>query len=295
MTESLLIPDLSEWQGAVDWAALVAAPYPAVIIRAYNGQRSDDQFAVNREHAHAVGVRALGLYAYLDPTRDVVDQAAEYVHTVGVLRPGEWPIVDVETGPEAADRTRAWMAYVARAVGADHPEWLYSGEAFYRAQGLAEAVPASRTWLAAWGPDAPPDGEALWQYTDHRTVPGVTVPVDCSVYRGTVEQLLAAITPKAPTAPRPTPGPTSHPRFPFPVGIHPGGTTPSAIPLQRALKLTGWMAANVVESDHYGPATQTAVEGFNAKHGWNDRGVAQDPAIGPLGWALLMTLAYGAA
>ena len=291
MTESLLIPDLSEYQGVVDWPALVGAAYPAVIIRAYNGARSDDQFAVNREHAHLAGVRALGLYAYLDPARDATDQAAEFVHTIGVLKPGEWPIVDVESGASAADRTRAWLAYVGRALGNSDVEWLYSGEAFYRAQGLADVIPTSRTWLAAWGPDQPPDGEALWQYTDHRTIPGVNVPVDCSVYRGTVEQLLAAIGDKP--APRPTPGPTAHPRWPFPTGIHPGGTTPSAIPLQQALKRTQWLPEDTVESTHYGPATQAAVAGFNAKHGWNDKGVEHDPAIGPLGWALLMTLAYG--
>jgi hypothetical protein len=79
----------------------------------------------------------------------------------------------------------------------------------------------------------------------------------------------------------------------FPTGLHPDGTSPSAKPLQQALKATGWLAKDVVLSDHYGPLTQHAVAGFNAKHNLNDTGLTYDPAIGPRGWALLNTLAYG--
>lgn len=97
----------------------------------------------------------------------------------------------------------------------------------------------------------------------------------------------------APPPPPPAHGPTAHPRYPYPVGIHPGGTSPSARPLQRALKATGWMPKNTPESDHYGPLTENGVAGFNRKHGFNSHGVSWDTAIGPRGWALLMTLAYG--
>jgi hypothetical protein len=285
---SLLVPDLSEWQRDVNWTELVAS-YPAVIVRAYNGYREDHQFELNRAHAHAAGVRALGLYAYLVADRNELDQAAEFVHTVGSLRAGEWPIVDCETGAgDQSARVRAWAAHVARSLGNEQP-WLYSGQAFYREHGLAHAgVPATRTWLAAYDGHEPAEGHELWQYTDHRTVPGVTGPVDCSQFHGTIEQLLAAIRPPAPTQ-----GPTTHPSHPYPAGLHPGGTTPSARPLQQALKVTGWMDPTVPASDHYGPLTQHAVSGFNRKHGMAVPAGSFDPAIGPRGWALLMTLAYG--
>jgi GH25 family lysozyme M1 (1,4-beta-N-acetylmuramidase) len=286
----LLVPDVSEWQGDINWQQLVSAGYPAVIVRAYNGYRADHTFALNREHARAAGVRALGLYAYLAADRDPQDQAAEFVHTVGALRAGEWPIVDVETGTgDQSARVRAWSLYVARALGNEAP-WLYSGENFYRDHNLqASGVPATRTWLAAYGAHEPTQGHVLWQYTDHRTVPGITGPVDCSTFHGTVDQLLAAVRPPAPTQ-----GPTAHGTHPFPNGLHPGGTSPSARPLQDALKKSGWMDPKVAGSDHYGPVTQHAVAGFNHKHGLNSRGVSFDPSIGPRGWALLMSLAYGA-
>jgi GH25 family lysozyme M1 (1,4-beta-N-acetylmuramidase) len=289
----LLVPDLSEWQGGVNWGVLIGAGYPAAIIRVYNGYRPDTEFLRNRDQAHRCGIRALGLYAYLAADGDVADQAAQFVHLVSPLRAGEWPIVDCEDGTNSAERVREWSAYVGRALGYGQP-WLYSGEWFYQQQHLDQAdVPASRTWLAAYGPSEPREGHELWQYTDHRTVPGVDGgAVDCSVFHGDIAQLVAAVA-GAPASP--TPGPTVHPRFPFPAGLHPGGTSPSARPLQDALKKTGWMDQTIADSDHYGPATQQGVAGFNLKHGFNDAGKSWDPAIGPRGWALLMTLAYGAA
>lgn len=98
--------------------------------------------------------------------------------------------------------------------------------------------------------------------------------------------------PTPPTAPKP-PLP-SRPAHPFPTGLRPGSRVPSARGLQTALKLTGWLAKGVILSDWYGPLTEAAVAGFNSKHNLNSAGTAHDTAIGPQGWALLMTLAYGA-
>jgi hypothetical protein len=79
----------------------------------------------------------------------------------------------------------------------------------------------------------------------------------------------------------------------FPKGLAPNHTKPSARTLQKALKATDWLGENVELADNYGPQTQKAVAGFNAKHGLNSAGKSYDPAIGPKGWVLLFTLAYG--
>lgn len=283
----LLVPDVSEWQGTIDWSQLINGGYPAAVIRVYNGVRADHQYARNREQAHGHGIRALGLYAYLQHGVDIEQQAADFVHLVGTLHPGEWPIVDYEAAHLDPTDAIKWVAYVAKAL---HFEpWLYTGEYLFRSEHLERVVPATRTWLAAYGSHEPPEGHELWQYTDHRTFPGINGPADCSQFHGTLDQLVAAVT----RAPAPTPGPTAHPRHPFPHGLHPNGSTPSARPLQTALKLTGWMDHSIPESDHYGPETQKGVGGFNRKHGLNSHGKTWDVAIGPHGWALLMTLAYG--
>jgi hypothetical protein len=99
----------------------------------------------------------------------------------------------------------------------------------------------------------------------------------------------------AATAPKPKPPlPARQPR-PFPTGLRPGASNPSARGLQRALQATGWLSERVELSDNYGPQTQAAVAGFNRKHHLNSAGVTTDPSIGKQGWKLLMTLAYGAA
>jgi hypothetical protein len=99
----------------------------------------------------------------------------------------------------------------------------------------------------------------------------------------------------AATAPKPKPPlPARQPR-PFPTGLRPGASNPSARGLQRALQATGWLSERVELSDNYGPQTQAAVAGFNRKHHLNSAGVTTDSAIGKQGWKLLMTLAYGAA
>lgn len=106
-------------------------------------------------------------------------------------------------------------------------------------------------------------------------------------------------TPK-PTAPTPSTPPTTpakpKPYAPpaFPKGLAPGRKSPSARPLQRALKAAGYMSKAIPEADSYGPATQAAVARFHQAHpAYRAAGLHYDPAIGPKGWAALHTLAYG--
>lgn len=295
-TASLLIPDLSEWQGEVNWAELIGGDYPAAIIRAYNGDRADYQWARNRSQAHANGIKALGLYSFLLPGEvgSINAQAEAFVRLVGTLAPHEWVICDYEAADLHPDMLRTWIDYVGAHLHGLKP-WVYSSEYLFRTDDLVGVVPATRTWLAAYGQAEPTEGHELWQYTDHRTVPGVDGPVDCSTFHGDLQQLLAVVGGAPGPGGNPSQGPTTHPRFPFPVGIAPGRSDPSAEPLQAALQITGWMPRDVQRSPHYGPQTCKAVAGFNDKHHLNSAGTEHDEAIGPRGWALLMTLAYGSA
>ncbi|MFF0744223.1 N-acetylmuramoyl-L-alanine amidase [Streptomyces sp. NPDC004111] len=116
-------------------------------------------------------------------------------------------------------------------------------------------------------------------------------PLTMDRIRTRVAELLAA------TPGRPSPPPRPRPPYappPFPIGLAPGKATPSARGLQRALKAAGFMAKNVVESDNYGPSTQTSVARFhNAHPAYRAIGTAYDPAIGTRGWAFLHRLAHG--
>jgi hypothetical protein len=192
----LIIPDVSEFQGAVEWPRLVAAGYPVAIARVHNGDRADERWPANRDQAHAAGVRALGLYQYVVADRDAGDQAAEFCALVGQLRPGEWPICDLEVGDgDQASRARAWYTTVAARLQDASAEQLYSGLDFYQAHGLA-AAGYPRIWLAAYGPSEPTMPHELWQFTDARDFPGIANPCDASVFHGTVADLLTHITPE---------------------------------------------------------------------------------------------------
>lgn len=80
---------------------------------------------------------------------------------------------------------------------------------------------------------------------------------------------------------------------PFPAGLAPGRSSPSAKHLQQALKDTGWLDHSVPLSDNYGPQTQKGVSGFNRKHSLFSTGRPDDPSLGRRGWDLLHQLAYG--
>lgn len=154
--------------------------------------------------------------------------------------------------------------------------------AWVKSHGVPDVWPMGRpTSFTAHRSEATWESKGGWYAHAH-------VPENDHTDPGSWPAFPAAAVPK----PRP-PLPARQPR-PFPTGLRPNASNPSARGLQRALQATGWLSERVELSDHYGPQTQAAVAGFNRKHHLNSAGVTTDPAIGKRGWALLMSLAYGA-
>jgi hypothetical protein len=79
---------------------------------------------------------------------------------------------------------------------------------------------------------------------------------------------------------------------PFPKGLKPGASRPSARGLQAALKAAGYMAKTIPAADNYGPSTQAAVVQFHRQHPTISE-AEWDPEIGAKGWAELHREAYG--
>ncbi|GAB3115646.1 hypothetical protein GCM10027160_23290 [Streptomyces calidiresistens] len=81
---------------------------------------------------------------------------------------------------------------------------------------------------------------------------------------------------------------------PFPRGLRPNSSTPSAVGWQRCLKRLSFMPGSVQEHPNYGPATQEATARFhNAHPQFRSVGVTRDVAVGSQGWAHAHRLAYG--
>lgn len=113
------------------------------------------------------------------------------------------------------------------------------------------------------------------------------VPGNSHLDPGVMPNLFVVPKPPVPAKPAPYSPPA------FLTGLAPNKSKPSAKTLQKALKKTNWLDDSVVLSDNYGSQTQSAVAGFNKKHKLNALNKTYDPAIGPKGWKLLFTLAYG--
>ena len=202
---TLLLPDLSEFEPNADMHGIKAANGGAAIIRACYGTSHPDA-VFGKLRAAASGFAFLGIYEYLTAFQDAATQAHTFVKLVGKLAPHEVPILDLEEGSgDQSGRAAAWFGVVDEAFGLStlplsRRSWLYSGQSFAVAAGLAPVFrSARRTWVAAYrDTDAGLLPHSLWQSTNgvvganRVSWPGCG-HCDTNQYNGTLAQLAEAI------------------------------------------------------------------------------------------------------
>jgi hypothetical protein len=190
----LLICDVNNSHPMKDWDAY-AAFSPVVIAKMTEGKTFvAPTFAKHREGARKNGMRAFGAYHFWSPGVDPILQARNAVKALGMLRddPFEWLILDVETGTEF-EAYDAFCEFADAKLG--RVTWLYGGRQ------LKDHAPHRPRWVARFFDHTPRKskqpgiGETLWQFSDRFAVPGVG-NADCSVYRGSADELLAFLTGK---------------------------------------------------------------------------------------------------
>jgi GH25 family lysozyme M1 (1,4-beta-N-acetylmuramidase) len=304
--------DVSAYQPAQDWAEHKRNGLAFAFAKASEGQTTHDpKFATHIKGIAAAGL-VRGAYHFAWPNQSAAREAANYIAAVKAhAGPGFLHWLDLEAYSDrrnyrgrTADQIRAyaaaWIAAVQKAfpgqrvgiytsaddiahghVPAGVTLWYpaYPGQrvdTFAEAEAAARPKPSGRT-------------VTIWQFT---STPARGPRVDsnlCYMSAAALRTWAAGGTaPSKPTAPKPYTPP------PFPKGLAPGKSTPSAVALQRAAKAAGYMPKSVKESPHYGPATKAAVIRFHTAHPqYRAAGVSKDPAIGPRGWAALFRLAYG--
>lgn len=208
-----LMVDVSEFEPQIAdavylaWSQAVAirALYGAAHVDAawYGGQR--------RAQLHAGGARVVLIYTYLVAGQSGAAQAQAFHGLVGAIQPGEVFVADFEEGAkqELTDFYNAMLSLYGPEIAPYL--WTYTGLAFGQAQGV---LPVQ--WLADYTSVPPPGQWTLWQFTDSFQVPGVGT-ADCSVFRGTIDQLAALAYPAA--APPVVLGPVTHLAAPA-VGPH---------------------------------------------------------------------------
>lgn len=223
----LHIPDLSKWQRDkdIDFSRIG----PVVILRAHNGHGVDPTLKRRQVLARRY-CKVVLYYGFMVKDRDPAVQAHEMAAAVGPLRKGEAFICDAEEG--VGNQTPRVLKYLGALGGRDI---YYSGLAFSQAhlKGIPKGV---LFWEAAYR-SVEPHGDAhfLWQYTDKGRVPGVKVPVDVSVFHGTLGQLEALINPPAKAAPAPAKKPAPVKKAPAPAPkASPAPSKPSPAPSKPA-------------------------------------------------------------
>ncbi|MBX3575769.1 MAG: lysozyme [Rhizobiaceae bacterium] len=181
--------DVSNHQGAIDWARVAADDVAFAIIKATEGgDFVDSSFATNIAAARAAGL-AVGAYHFFTFCRPGAEQAANFVATVtrdGPLLP---PVVDIEFGgnckkrPAAAElvaELNAFLVPVEAAFG--QPAVIYViGEA---EEAYGDALPDRRRWVRSLMLHPGHDDWIYWQYHNRGTVDGIDGPVDLNVMSG---------------------------------------------------------------------------------------------------------------
>lgn len=215
-------PDLSEFNGTVDWGVLEMAyqvgTIGGVIMRASFGTvRADRQFATNQREARNRGIpRAFYHFCY-PAYNSAGSEATFFNNVVGPLLPLEAMIGDFEDdGPNLFPRGQAglnWAGAFLMALEAPvNATWGYSYPSLISEVGLQPLWSTWPFWLADYGatPDSVFTYATLRQFTDCGSTPGVSGCCDQSrVLRAPMSQWLtpggAPDPPPSPPKPKETP------------------------------------------------------------------------------------------
>lgn len=201
-------PDVSDYQGAVDWPAVRASGRLFGFTKATEGRNFvADTLAANRSGMAGASLVLRGLYHFARPDRNIAAvEADHFLATIGgELQPGEVAVLDLEAGNIGHVATGAWalawLEAVKRATG--RIPWLYSYAPFL-AEFDTSALTVFPLWIAGYGRNdgrVPSDDyrpstdrwarAVMWQYTSEATVPGVDGRCDDNLFEGTVTELAA--------------------------------------------------------------------------------------------------------
>lgn len=200
-------PDVSDFQGVVDWAAVRASGRLFGFTKATEGRTFvAETFGANRTGMAAAGMVLRGIYHFARPDRNsAANEATHFLTTTGSLDSGEVAVLDLESGnighAETGAWALAWLEAVEKATG--RTPWVYSYASFL-ADFDTSALTRFPLWIAGYGPN---DGQVpekkyrpgtdrwpraiVWQYTSAASVPGVAGQCDDNLFEGTAVELAA--------------------------------------------------------------------------------------------------------
>jgi lysozyme len=173
----LLIPDVSNFQGQVDWPAVLASGRVGGICKATEGLGYVDRtFSANWNTLGALGA-IRGAYHFARPDNDPAGQAEKFLSVVKNWKADDLLVLDLEVGTGNLDRfALGWLTQVETRTGIK--PWLYSYGPFIRAHLADRRLAGYPLWIAAYQPNPPPPAPpwtswTLWQHTDKANIAGI--------------------------------------------------------------------------------------------------------------------------
>jgi len=215
-------PDVSHWQGAVNWNAVKGAGHTFAFTKITDG---DSYGWTGYGKSQLAGMKAAGLvpgvYHWLTDYDDPKAQAQFFVRTVGDFT-GVLAALDVEVGPNNSEPTAAQAVEFAREFArltGGHPLVLYTGHWYWVGHlGNPQGSQIGPLWHSQYS-SAPTKGSyggwsgpTFWQHTSSGSCPGIGGRCDLNQFYGDRAALLALT--GAGKAPASIPAPTDSPVTP---------------------------------------------------------------------------------
>ncbi|HSN12848.1 MAG TPA: glycoside hydrolase family 25 protein, partial [Propionibacteriaceae bacterium] len=209
-----LFPDVSHYQGTVDWVKVKAAGAVGGVCKATQGKSGlDGYLPSNRARMRAAGIGVRGYYHFADILGDPVAQARWFVSKVGPLLTNEFYVLDIENGTTGSMmKNRAWVQAFVDEVHRLTGLWtlIYTGP-YYWTNAFGAWKPANcLLWDAHYTTASAPrlpagwSAAALWQYTSSAVIPGISTRADNSRVLGSLAGVLKPA-PVPPVTPPVTP------------------------------------------------------------------------------------------
>lgn len=189
--------DVSEHQGAIDWATVAQYVDFAIIRIGYRGYTSggmvmDSYYASNIEQATANGV-PVGVYFYsqavtyeegVEEANFVLNHLGDYGLAYPIVLDREDPMQeDARTNDMTVEQhTQAVKGFLDTIEQSGHRSMLYTNRMYYALYLDLEQIYDCPIWFAQYAdePDWPYEF-AIWQYTESGTVPGIAGTVDMNI------------------------------------------------------------------------------------------------------------------
>lgn len=207
--------DVSYYQGNIDFTKVKGAGHKFVIARVSDGLNYPD----SKFNTYWPAIRAEGLvrgtYQFFRPGQDALAQAnlvLSRVNALGGFQPDDMPVVldieatDGQSSTVVRQKMQIWLDRIEAATG--KKPIIYT--AAFMSSVIGNGFNGYPLWVANYGATCPlmPSNFTqwkFWQYSSTGSVPGISGNVDMNKWNGTLNELVAYVTPPVPDAGMPRP------------------------------------------------------------------------------------------